>query len=974
AGVGRVELPTYAFQRRRYWLTPAGDAAGVVSAGLRAAGHPLLGAAVDLPDGGTVLTGRISLDAHPWLADHAVHGIVLLPGTAFLELATHAADHVGAATIDELTLATPLTLTVSEAVRVQVVVGPPDADGRCEFGIHAQPDSESGVAAPWVRHATGTLSADARPSAEDSAFAVWPPPQAVETDIAGAYERVADLGYQYGPAFQGLRRMWRRGDETFAEIVLAEEQLADCKRYFVHPALLDAATHPLLPGLSETPNPLSGTAAGLPFAWTGVAVHATGATALRVRLAPAGPGEVALHLADSRGAPVAVIGSLLSRPVEAEAFQDAAGEAALRDALFHIHWTAVEEPATAEVSNPGDVLLVDAAAGGDLTAVFGAETPIPSIVVVRLTDPPHEADEQTRNTDTMPDAARAVARHALALVQGWLGDERFAHARLALVTAGAVAASPGDSADPAAATAWGLVRSAQTENPDRFLLVDTPLGTTVGGDALAGLVARMAALNEPQAAVRDHHGMLVPRLRRAAPNPAAGESPWDADSTVLVTGGTGRLGSLAARHLVVRHGVRHLLLVSRSGADAPGAAALADELVGHGAAVTIAACDTADRVALRALLTAIPPDHPLTGIVHTAGVLDDAVVTSLTPEQFDTVFAPKVDAGWHLHELTVELGLDNAAFVLYSSFAGVLGTAGQGNYAAANSFLDALATHRRTLGLPAASLAWGFWSDASAMTGHLGEVDRRRMSRTGVLPLAADTGMRLFDAATAPGSPAALAVPVRIDTAALRSGGGSNPVPALLRSLAGPARRTVAQGAESAAEAADGIAPLVRRLVGLTGPDRDRALVTAVREYAAAVLGHDGTAEVGRDRPFKDLGFDSLTAVELRNRLNAATGLRLPTTLVFDHPTPAAVAEYLAGELPLTASDDGGSVLDRLDRIATAHIDDAERDQVAERLEHLLLKLREPAGAATGRAPHNDIETAPVDRLLDLIDEEFDLS
>ncbi|MFE2181990.1 SDR family NAD(P)-dependent oxidoreductase [Streptomyces sp. NPDC059455] len=355
--------------------------------------------------------------------------------------------------------------------------------------------------------------------------------------------------------------------------------------------------------------------------------------------------------------------------------------------------------------------------------------------------------------------------------------------------------------------------------------------------------------------------------------------PRDAiDGTVLITGGTGVIGSAVARHLVTRHGVTDLALVGRRGSDAPGARELVAELVELGATARVVACDVSDRAALGALLDGLPG---LRGVVHAAGALDDGVVSALTPERLDTVLRPKTDAAWYLHELTRDRDL--ALFALFSSAAGVLGSAGQGNYAAANAFLDALARHRRDQGLPAHALAWGLWDERGAMTGGLGATDLDRMRRQGVRPLTTDQGLALFDAAIR--APRALSVPVRLDVAALRRHG--EPAP-LLRGLV---RTTAAR--RGAANTATG-GGLRDRLAALPPADRERTLSDLVRAQAAVVLGHTGGDAVAGDRSFRDLGFDSLTAVELRNRLGTATGLRLPVTTVFDHPTPAAlVAELL---------------------------------------------------------------------------------
>ncbi|XNN05693.1 SDR family NAD(P)-dependent oxidoreductase [Streptomyces sp. Inha503] len=380
--------------------------------------------------------------------------------------------------------------------------------------------------------------------------------------------------------------------------------------------------------------------------------------------------------------------------------------------------------------------------------------------------------------------------------------------------------------------------------------------------------------------------------------------PQDAiDGTVLITGGTGVIGSAVARHLVTRHGVTDLVLVGRRGPDAPGARELTSELGELGATTRVVACDVSDRTALGALLDGLPG---LRGVVHAAGVLDDGVVSALTPERLDTVLRPKSDAAWNLHELTRDRDL--ALFALFSSAAGVLGSAGQGNYAAANAFLDALARHRRDQGLPAHALAWGLWGERGTMTGGLGATDLDRMRRQGVRPLTTDQGLALFDAAIR--APRALSVPVRLDVAALRRHG--EPAP-LLRGLV--RTTTVRRGAANTASGGGG---LRARLAALSPADRERTLNDLVRAQAAVVLGHAGGDAVAGDRSFRDLGFDSLTAVELRNRLGTATGLRLPVTAVFDHPTPAA----LVAELLRLLAPDGEPTVVPTPAAAAAHDDD----------------------------------------------------
>jgi NAD(P)-dependent dehydrogenase (short-subunit alcohol dehydrogenase family)/acyl carrier protein len=489
----------------------------------------------------------------------------------------------------------------------------------------------------------------------------------------------------------------------------------------------------------------------------------------------------------------------------------------------------------------------------------------------------HLADDEPDNvveitgSGPIAEAARDTAHEALELVQEWLSEERTDP--LVLVTTGAVGVGRDDLADPAAAAVWGLVRTAQSEHPDRFVLVDTD-GLPESRDVLAAALAT----GETQVAIRAGQ-VFLPRLARVTPTGQPGA--LDPEGTVLITGGTSGLGALVARHLVTRHGVRHLLLLSRRGRDAAGVAGLVAELNGLGATVAVAACDVTDRAALAAVIAAIPAEHRLTGVVHSAGVLDDGTVEALTPERIDRVLAPKVDAAVHLHELTE--GHDLAMFVLFSSVAGVLGGPGQANYAAANAVLDALAQHRRSRGLAALSLAWGLWAQASDMTGELSETDLARLERNGFGALSTEEGLALLDAARGLGT--AFAVPVKLDPAGLRRTGTDLP---LLRGLVRmPARRAGKKD----------VAALVTRLGGLPPEERLPSVLELVRAQVATVLAHSSPTAVAPGQAFKELGFDSLTAVELRNRINAETGLSLSATLVFDYPNPEALAGYVLAEL-----------------------------------------------------------------------------
>jgi acyl carrier protein len=491
-----------------------------------------------------------------------------------------------------------------------------------------------------------------------------------------------------------------------------------------------------------------------------------------------------------------------------------------------------------------------------------------------------------------------------------------------------------------AAAVWGLARSAQSEEPGRIVLLDVDVNTEA--QHVSTMMASVLACGEPQIAVRG--GVVsVPRLTRATTTieDSAVGGGVGGDGTVLITGGTGALGGALARHLVSRYGMRRLVLVGRRGPDAPGAGALIAELAELGAQARVVACDVADRHALAEVIAGIPAAYPLVGVVHAAGALDDGVLTTLTPQRVDTVFSPKVDGALNLHELTHNTTVD--MFVLFSSAAGLLGSPGQANYAAANAFLDGLATQRRAHGLPAVSLAWGLW--AGGMAAGLGEAGVGRVGG-GVRPLSVAEGMLLFDAALRAGDP--VLVPMRMDLSVASGDGGV--VPPLLRGLVGQGRR-----AASSAVATE--ESLATRLRTLPEDKQRRTLIDLVRNEAAAVLGHSAADSVGASQPFRDAGFDSLMAVELRNRLRRTTGVRLPVAVVFDHPTPADLANRIKMELfPDPCPDDvvGGREKEIRKALATVPFDRLKEAGILETLLQLADSGDEPASRSDDETVHLD--------------------
>ncbi|MGW9643593.1 SDR family NAD(P)-dependent oxidoreductase, partial [Streptomyces albidoflavus] len=974
----RVGLPTYAFQHHPYWpAAPAAGASGqgdVAGAGLVSAGHPLLGASVQLAHGeGTVLTGRLSLESHAWLADHTVAGRVVVPGTGLLELALRAADEAGCAAVRELTLQNQLIVPEQGALHLQVRVGAPaEESGERRITVHSRAEHAPDDLA-WTLHADGLLGAapEETPAGTDG-LAVWPPADAEEAPLDGLYDGLAAGGLFYGPLFRGVRRVWRRGDEVFAEATLDAEAVAGGE-FGLHPALFDSALHATGFG-AFVADPTVG---WLPFSWQDVVLTAPGATALRVRLAPAGPNTMALEVADGEGRPVATVGSLALRPLAASGIDRSGAE----EAHFRVAWTALKELPAPQAGGTGDTVRWCAGPGA-LRELLAEGSPLPATVAVQCASPAGDGEP-----DAEPGRVRDLAGRLLGAVQQWLADDRTTGTHLAVVTAHAVDAPELPEADGtpdlAGAALWGLMRSAQSENPGRFTLVDLGEAATApdaapGRAAPAALLTAAVTADEPQIAVRGKTAW-APRLVRAAAPAGEAVLPWTPDSSVLVTGGTGALGALVARHLVRRHGVRDLLLLSRRGPEAPGAGELRDELTGAGARVTVLACDVADRAALAAVLDA----HPVTAVVHTAGVLDDGVLTALTPDRLGTVLAPKADAALHLDELTRHHEL--TAFVLFSSAAGVFGNPGQAGYAAANTLLDALAARRRAEGRPAHALAWGLWETETGMTGGLGAPHRRRLGRGGASALSAEDGLALFDLALL--DPAAtLSVPMRLDLAPVRAAAAEHGSPALLRALVRtPARRTAAPAAAPEPQGPT----LVQRLAEAPADEGGRLVLDTVTTQVRAVLGHPATYEIDPGRGFLDLGFDSLTAVELRNRLTTLTGLRLPATLVFDHPAPGALAAHVTEELRRSAPTPARRLLAELKSLEPAFAgipeDDADRDQVTRQLQALLTRWagisvpRQPGGGTgpAAGAPEEqelDLDSASAQELFDLLDNELGTS
>ncbi|MFD6397595.1 SDR family NAD(P)-dependent oxidoreductase [Nocardia sp. NPDC060249] len=878
----RISVPTYAFARERHWLTASGG--GPAGTGSVSPGHPLLASATALADGdGHLFTARLSIDQQAWVGDHVVMGAIIVPGTALLELGLRVGAEIGCEVVEELTLEAPLILPAEGGRIVQVRVAAADESGRRAISVHSRAEDGDGLTTPWMRHGSGFLAEDDQiEPASDFDASSWPPSDAVPVDHTGFYDAFAATGFQLGPRFRGITGCWRASapdgtDVVYTEMSLPTDLRHEAADYGIHPALLDNALQSLALNAIDRAA-LSGEDQAMqtrmPFSWGAVRAYRAGADTLRVRIRMIGDDTMAIDVSDGTAMPVATIGQLVARPVTAEQIGAAAGG---EDApLYRVGSVPIgvdtAPPAGYEVLGGLDSLawLGGIPDGGPLRAISltelasTAETEDVAPVLFSLSD----------------GAAAGLVASTLTALRCHLDTPAVPGRELVVL---------GDGTVPAHAAALALARTASTEHPGRVRIVDTN-GTAEAGARIGDALS--AAESDIVLTTSEVHGR---RLLAVKP-PEPGESAIAerlAAGTVLITGGTGALATVLAGHLVNTYGTRSLLLVSRSGTAGPDLADLIEQWRSDGVEVRIAAADVADAGDLAAALASLPASVPVTAAIHAAGVPGDALVSALDPERLDTVLRPKVAGALALDRL---LGPD-VAIVVFSSAAAVFANPGQAGYAAANAFLDAFARQRADKGRPTLSMAWGQWELDSTFTAELSTTDLDRIRRGGVVPIDTATGLAMFDSALALGEPNV--APILLDTAAVRS--APTGIPVLLSQLVRPAIKKLHGSAAGG---------LRIKLTRTPVDERAAAVLVFVREQVAEVLGHTGIEVVEPETPFLELGFDSLTGVELRNRLNTLTGLQLPTTAVFNHPTPVALAANLLSAMDLgdsVAGDDGGA-------------------------------------------------------------------
>ncbi|SDK90881.1 thioester reductase domain-containing protein [Actinopolyspora mzabensis] len=875
-GAKPVALPTYAFQRQHYWLeSDRTSPRDLTELGLDTSEHALLGGRTDRPDGGVVFTGLVSPTSRWSTCD--VHDTTMVPAAALLDAVLHAFSTVSdedVMGVREATSRTPLAVE-GTARRLQLSLEPEQDGGTRTFTLHSRAAEEVGA---WTCHLVGTLAA--MPAEESTAAPQWPPREATELDTDELSETLAARGWHQESATRGLRRIWRDEDALFVEASLPEADEGDRaggygtdvdEGYGLHPTLLDAALRAL-----EGNDPSPEEDLHLPVEWRVVRLHAVGARSVRARITGVGDREARIELFDPTGAPVATVGAIARRPVTAAELRTTVGGE--RPQLYRV----AMRPVRSRAATPTTFREVDPHTT-DFATLAGEVREENPVLLVRWPRP-----EPTTS------AVRELTHRGLSLLCGLLETEGLEHARVVWLTRQAWCADHDDApANPASAALWGLGRSLHTEQPDRDLvLVD--IDESRADDESLHQLLRALPDDENQLLLRGET-FSAPRLTQVDSGAEQPGTAWNPDGTALVTGGTGALARVTCLHLVRHFGLRHLMLLSRSGATADGADDLVRELREAGAeTVALRACDVSDRADLETVLEEIPEENPLSAVLHTAAVVDDGLLTDLTAEQVEKVLAPKVDAAFHLDALTREASLD--AFVLFSSAAGTLGAMGQANYGAANAALDALAIRRRQQGLPGLSLGWGTWVEAGMVT-ELDDLLRLRLRRMGLSPIDDELGVRLFDDALR--RPDAFLAPVPLDRSALQRTASAQPgaTPSMLRALVHvPKRRAAGTG-----DADGGAAARLRRL---PASEREAALLEIVRSEFAAVLGIAESSGIAPERPVQDLGLDSLMAVELRNRLGSLVDARLSASVLLEHPRPRDLARFLVGELGVATEED----------------------------------------------------------------------
>ncbi|NKI73440.1 SDR family NAD(P)-dependent oxidoreductase [Dickeya sp. CFBP 2040] len=891
-----VPLPTYPFQRRRYWLQ-APPAQPTFGGGLFALNHPFLHAGISLADQqGWIFTGQLDATKQPWLLEHRVGDVAAVAGTVTAELLLYVGEQLGCQRLDDLFLHTLLPLEKQTTAQIQLRISERKANGGHQADAYfyiSSPEHVADKTPIWQRYATCHLMPDDSPAPHwpDLHPSHWPPADAKAIDFSPLYEQLAEQGVVLGESFQPLTHVWERHDEYYIEAILSPIHGERSGDFILHPIILDAGMQAaLIENLTlETEN----SRPRLFFLTSGLRTYARGVQRLRGHVVrkTATPSldyrEYALRLADDSGRAVATVDSLILKspspqrtqpqrpPFYRLAWREIDADSATTS--LKLRWIVVQDRVQARLS---DKLKQydDCTVYADVHPMLNSFSPQPGDIAAFIAPQTDNAHEFFAPHPTY---------RVLSALQAWLREPRTTATPFLVVTQRAVATDDDENVpNLAQSPLWGLLRTAQLEYPGRVFLLDIDDAENTSWPLITAAINTLP--HEPQLALRNGK-IRAPRLvKTASDNDLAAPSHTaqpkkpcrnlNPDGTVLITGGTGALGKIAAKHLAEHHGVRHLLLASRRGMDAPGAAVLRQELAELGAQATIVSCDAADSIEVASLLNTIPAAHPLTAVIHTAGNADTAMLDTMSTEQLDNVLRAKAVSAWHLHRLTRHDDL--AAFVLYSSAVSILAQQGQGNYAAANAFLDALAHHRRHCGLPATSMAWGMWAERSEIMGEqFGSDDIQQIIDTGHIPLSRTQGLAFLDAVIgAQGvNHSPLLIPASLNLQALHGQCAASLLTEVFLHHSASQRN---------------VAPS-QQIASMSEQQQLPYLLKVIIQHAGEVLNHPDSSAIRTDGEFITLGFDSLTSVEMGSRLSLLLGIHIPATAIFAHPTPQALAQFL---------------------------------------------------------------------------------
>lgn len=888
-----LDLPGYPFQRKRYWIDGAKSyPQRSPDTSLLRGRYPLGGQRINLPNNRVVHQIEIGPAIQTYLADHKVYGYIVVPGAFYLAtLLSVAQAHWPdeAVELNDVQFIRPLTFPhPSDSVMLLIELLPAaTADDGFSARLSVQRHSQ------WMLLATADLKRASRPLAEESVTLSVDHYLPLFVDRAAMIKRLANMQVDWGARWQWLGETSRIDEYTTIGRLTAPAQVSldDAP---IPAGLIDNAFAFSLFATQETEHQIP----QLPFAvehlyWSGRHKLVTWAKhTLRVQDdASRGHTLANIFFCDDEGNVQASLEGITVRHAPAHRFllgQQSSG-------LFSVCWSPLLIPASPPANQIyllGDVpaALPDAMpAGVSFKLYANVEQLAQSLSNENHDNPTFDSVLfcRSQSTGSPVEEAHPITADVMQQLQNWLADPLFADSGLTIVTQGAVATSTDEAILRLyQSPVWGLVRSAQSEHPQRKIRLldmdDEPDSFSAWLSAFSG--------NFPQLALRTgifHHPTLS-----SYTTPAGSRHFFDS-GTVLLTGGTGALGACIARHLVTQHRCKSLLLLSRQGERTSGATALRQELQQAGAKVTIAACDVADKTALSQALAQVPLDYPLTSVIHLAGVIQDGSFELMTHQDLAAVLRSKLYSAMYLDELTQSHTL--SSFILFSSLSGLLGTPGQANYAAANTFLDALAQRRRINGQPAISMAWGPW-DEGGMAGKLNTADIARIQKMGLSLLSQRQGLALFDSALH--CHQANVVPMNLDHSA------SAPHPLLRPLFSSPTQenervaRERSGNSEPQEKTADKPRAIRQALAGLNETNRYNKILSWVTDEVTTVLELAAEDAPLPDRPLQELGLDSLMAVQIKNRLSKGSGLRLPVTLLFDYPTCQQLAAKLSADIP----------------------------------------------------------------------------